>query len=225
MPYRQNLLDDITAALGPALQPSLTDQSAADDLYEAYLFCLVIRAARAEGATVNYKCIAGGAPNPFVFRTSPGYIGSRQKNYAYAEIIFDNCPVLEVHVGVRVAGQSNVLHECDVCVLLQEEAETCRRGPLQIAPRSSKLIIAVEAKYYAGDIPLYLGRAFLGLQRDLSTGSVYFVANKSAASVEKLLAHKRQLWEHDVKPSSQVPIDRLRNSFQTAFKDFRARMR
>jgi hypothetical protein len=51
MPLRPNLIADIQDALGQALVPSLTAASAATDLYEAYLFGVVIDAARAEGAT------------------------------------------------------------------------------------------------------------------------------------------------------------------------------
>jgi hypothetical protein len=224
MPVRPQLLDEIEQALGSAISPSLTTSSAVDDLYEAYLFSLVIRAAREEGGSVNYKCINGGSPNPFVFRTSPGYIGSRTHNYGYAEIEFPGCPILEAHVGVRVSGHSNVLHECDVSVLLKDEADVCRAGPDLIAPRSSKLLIAIEAKYYTRDIPLHLGRGFLGLTRDFSTDNVYFVVNRRGRSVEKLLSHKKQLWEHNINPSDPVPVARLRNAFQTAFKDYRARM-
>jgi hypothetical protein len=224
MPVRAELLAEIEQALGSAIRPSLTVSSAADDLYEAYLFTLVIKAAEEEGGIISYKCINDGFPSPFVFRTSPGYIGSRTHNYGYAEINFTGCPTLEAHVGVRVSGHSNVLHECDISVLLKDEADVCRTGPDLIAPRSSKIVIAIEAKYYAREIPLHLGRSFLGLTRDLSADRVYFVANRSGRSVEKLLSHKKQLWERPINPSDTVAVARLRNAFQTAFKDYQARM-
>ncbi len=224
MASKEQLLAEIEQALGSAIRPSLTTSSAADDLYEAYLFFLVISAAREEGGVITYRCINGAPPNPFVFRTSPGYIGSRSHNYGFAEIGFADCPALEVHIGVRVSGHSNVLHECDISVLLKDEADVCRAGPDLVAPRSSKLIIAIEAKYYARDIPLHLGRGFLGLTRDFSTDKVYFVANRSGRSVEKLLSHKKQLWEHHINPTDQVAVARLHNAFQTAFKDYKARM-
>jgi hypothetical protein len=220
----EQLLAEIEQALGAAIRPSLTAGSAADDLYEAYLFTLVISAAKAEGGSITYRCINGGFPNPFIFRTSPGYIGSRQHNYGYAEIEFTGCPILEAHVGIRVSGHSNVLHECDISVLLKDEADLCRAGPDLIAPRSSKIVIAIEAKYYTRDVPLHLGRSFLGLTRDLSADRVFFVANRSGRSVEKLLSHKKQLWERPINPSETVAVTRLRNALQTAFKDYQARM-
>jgi hypothetical protein len=218
------MLTDIQSALGQAALPSLTAASAASDIYEAYLFSIVLDAAWAEGGRVSFGCINGGPPNPFVFRTSPGYIASNEHNYGYAIIEFAGRPILEAHVGVRVDGHSHVLHECDVSVLLQEEAELCRnRLPLMVAPRSSKVIIAVEAKHYTGGVPLHLGRAFLGLETDLSAERMFFVSNREAGSIEKLLAHKRRLWDSRVNPTEPDRVTRLLHSFRNAFKDFIAK--
>ena len=191
MPLRANLLAEVQQALGAAVVPSLTTSSHVNDVYEAYLFSLVIQAARVEGATVTLGCINGGMPNPFVFRTSPGYLNSRHRNYGYAVIDFTGCPALEAHLGVRVSGHSTVLHECDVSVLLQAEAMVCRSRRELVAPRSHKVVIALEAKYYTTDIALHLGRGFLGLVRDLSAQDAFFVINRDARSVERLLAHKK----------------------------------
>jgi hypothetical protein len=226
MPVRPALLGEIQQTLGAAIIPSLTTASAASDLYEAYLFALIVQAARSERAVaVRFRTISGGQPSPFVFRTSPGYLNSRRANYGYAEIEFSRCPLLEAHVGVRVSGQSNVLHECDVVVLLKSEADLCRTNPQRVAPRSSKIVVAVEAKYYTTDVALGLGRGFLGLIRDLSAEKAFFVINREAESVETLLAHKKQLWEHNISPNDPVSVERLRNAFQTAFKDYKARAR
>ncbi len=163
LPIRPNLLAEIHQALGAATISSLTTASAVSDVYEAYLFSIALRAAQIENATVTLSCIGGGTPNPFVFRTSPGYLNSTLRNYGYAIIQFPGCPALETHLGVRVSGHSAVLHECDISVLLQAEADTCRTSIEHVAPRSHKLIIAVEAKYYTTDLALHLGRGFLGL--------------------------------------------------------------
>src|SRR4051812_28193924 len=118
MPIRPTLLAEIQQALGSATVPSLTNASAVSDIYEAYLFSLVLQAARTEGADVTLACINGGVPSTFVFRTSPGYLNSQHRNYGYALIEFPGCPALEAHLGVRVSGHSTVLHECDVSVLM-----------------------------------------------------------------------------------------------------------
>jgi hypothetical protein len=215
------LLSEIQQALA-ASTASLNSSSSNDDLYEAYLFSLVLRAARDEGASIRLCCILGGTPDPFVFRTSPGYIGSQTQNYGYSEISFQGCPILEAHVGIRVSGQSNVLHECDVAVILQDEADVCRNG--LIAPRSSKIVLAIEAKYYSVTIPLRLGREFLGLTRDLSAACAFFVMNRDGGTAEKLLAHKGQFWEHYITPSMPGEVSRFLGAIRSRFKDFKAQM-
>lgn len=225
MPIRAQLINEIEATLGSVIHPSLNTFSAANDIYEAYLFTIIIQAARAEGANISYKCINGGVSNPFIFRTSPGYINSKTKNYGYVVIEFSGHPALELHMGIRVAGQSNVLHECDVCVIHQDEADICRNSNNQISPRSSKIIIGVEAKFYTTGLSLHLGRAFLGLTRDFSANELFFVINRESHSNEKLLAFKKQKWEHKIIPSEQNCVNRLKHSFQTAFKNFKAKTR
>ena len=224
MPLRPTLLADIQSALGSALIPYLTSASAANDLYEAYLFSLIIEAARAEGASrIVFRSRTQMNPTVFVFRTSPGYLHSTAQDYGYAEIEFQGKPILEVHLGVRVAGASGVLHECDVCVLLQEEANVCRNSTTSVAPRSARVVLSVEAKYYAGDLGLHLGREFLGFLSDTSIDKSFFVVNRTSDSIEKLLSHKRKLWEHDISPPNTRDVERLRNAFQTGFKDFKAK--
>ena len=224
MPLRPALFADIQSAIGNALIPSLTSASAVSDLYEAYLFCIIIDAARAEGATrVDFRSRSQTNPTVFVFRTSPGYLHSTTQDYGYAEIEFQGKPVLEAHLGVRIAGSSGVLHECDVCVLLQEEANVCRNRETTLVPRSARVVLSVEAKFYAGALGLHLGREFLGFLSDTSVGKSFFVVNRESDSIEKLLSHKKKLWEHNISPPNTRDVERLRNAFQTGFKDFNAK--
>lgn len=223
MPLRPSLLNEISNSLGQSLVPSLTSSSDASDLYEAYLFTLICQAAIDEGATIDFRSINNGNPIIFVFRTSPGYISSATRDYGYAIIDFQNKPLLEAHVGVRVAGASQVLHECDISVLMQDEADLCRNNPGNVAPRAAKVIIAVEAKFYINSLALGLGRAFLGFTMDVSADKCYFVINRDSESIGKLLANKKRLWEHNIQPQNNNDVNRLKNAFQTAFKDFKAK--
>ena len=222
MPLRPSLLAEITAALGSSLTPSLNSSSAGSDLFQAYIFCLVVDAACIEGARISFVSRTSNNPKQFVFRTSPGYLTSDKQDYGYAVIEFDGCPSLEAHVSVRVAGHSEVLHECDVSVLRADEANLCRQSLVRISPRSAKVVLAIEAKFYTVPLSLHLGRGFLGLVRDLSSDSVFFVMNRGAPSIEKLLAHKKQKWDKDVSPSNAKAVERLRNALQTAFVNFKA---
>jgi len=223
MPLRPKLLSDIQSVLGKALPTSLTAVSDASDLYEAYLFSLICQAARNEGGAVEFRSIGSATPATFVFRTSPGYIGSTNKDYGYATIEFQNKPILEAHLGVRVTGASQVLHECDVCVLLQDEADLCRNSAGSVAPRGAKVIISIEAKFYDSSLGLGLGRGFLGFTMDVPADKAFFVVNRTAQSIEKLLSHKKRLWEHNIQAQNTTDVNRLQYAFQTAFKDFKAK--
>lgn len=223
MALRPNLMNDIQSVIGSALATSLNTLSDASDLYEAYLFSLICQAATEEGGAVQFQSIGNAYPSLFVFRTSPGYIGSTNKDYGYASIEFPNKPPLEAHVGVRIAGASHVLHECDICVLFKDEAELCRSSSVNVAPRGSKIIISIEAKFYSSSLGLGLGRGFLGFTMDVSADKAFFVVNRTAGSIEKLLSHRNRLWEHNIQPQNVEYVKRLKYSFRTAFKDFMAK--
>jgi hypothetical protein len=218
----QDMIGEIEDLLPPSLVPSL-DSSLASDIYEAYLFKLICEAAEIEEANVTLGSIRPMGPAEFVFRTSPGFIDSDRKNYGYAGLSFPGKPVLEAHLGVRVVGSSNVLHECDISVLLQEEADLARRAGRRSAPKSSKVIISVEAKFYTSSLGLGMGRAFLGFTIDVRSDKSFFVTNRTSASIAKLLSSKKRLWDHNIQPQNTIDVERLRNAFQTAFKDFKAK--
>jgi hypothetical protein len=74
LPLRANLLAEIRQALGQAVSPSLTTQSDVSDIYEGYIFGILLNAARIEGAQVSLSSIQEATPTQFVFRTSPGYL-------------------------------------------------------------------------------------------------------------------------------------------------------
>src|SRR5690349_2731779 len=106
MPLRPGLWAQIQAALGAIPATNLTATSAGADLYEAYVWSLVLRAAQQEGATVTYKDRGGATPTSFWFRTSPSSIYSNAHPYCHAELQFDGCPILEAHIGIFVSGRS-----------------------------------------------------------------------------------------------------------------------
>ena len=121
MPIRSDLMREIRNALAGALTPNLTARSQGADLYEAYVWSLVIEGARSEGAIISFWDVHGNrVASSFTFRTSPGNIFSTSNPYCYAQISFPNCPDLEAHLGIFVAGQSGVPHECDVAVILAD---------------------------------------------------------------------------------------------------------
>jgi hypothetical protein len=221
MPLRPGLLAEIAAALGPSIPMNLTSASAASDLFEAYVWCLAVDAARDEGANVQFRDVFGNvAPSSFYFRTSPGFIFSTAQPYTHAELSFPNRALLEAHVGIRVSGRSGVLHECDVAVLLKSEADLCRSE--NVSPRSARVIISAECKFYSADVPLGMARGFVGLTSDLSTKDRFFVVNTESDSAERLLTHLGRGWDHRIIPGSDT-VSRLRHSFRDAYKKYKAR--
>jgi hypothetical protein len=220
MPLRPGLLSGILGVLGPALTTNLTAASDASDLFEGYVWSMVVEAAQAEGAVVVFKDVLGNAASSFHFRTSPGYIYSKAHPYTHAELTFPDKPPLEAHVGVRVSGKSGVLHECDVAVVMKAEADLCRSANL--SPRSARVKLSAECKFYSTDVPLGMARGFVGLTADLTTTDRFFVVNTGSDSVERLLTHLRREWDHQIIPGSNT-VDRLRYSFRDSFKKFKAR--
>jgi hypothetical protein len=218
-----DLLTQIQSTLGSGTSPSLSAASDTSDIFEAYIFSLVIEAAHIEGASIMFQDVTGqNNPPVFIFRTSPGYIFSAIQPYTHAVIAFNNKPILEAHLGVRVAGISHVLHECDVAVIEQAEAATCRLR--QVAPRSSKIILAVECKFYTTNLQLHLAREFIGLSSDLyGSSEQIFVSNTSSDTVERLLTSRRKIWDHNIQPASNSEVNRLRGKFQNAFQKYKAK--
>ncbi len=121
-----DLAAEVAASLAPGASPNLTSAHRAYDLYEAWVFTLIVRAAQIENFTVAYESITAPPPGTFTFRTSPGHIYTATQPYSYAVLTAPDGLTLEAHVGIRVLGKSRVAHECDVLVLQRDEAIACR---------------------------------------------------------------------------------------------------
>jgi len=220
MSTEQSLIDNITALLASDISPNISLIADGSDLFEAYVFCLLIKAAKREGAQVTYVDVNGSVARNFTFRTSPGYIYSKTRPYTHAVLTFPYVPKLEAHLGIRVAGKSEVLHECDIAVVEQAEAVNCRTQ--RVPPRSIKVLLAVECKYYASSLDLNLARAFIGLTTDLSQKAI-FVTNSNSPSLQKLLSARERSWEHNIVPVNTIEMERLVGKFQTIFQNYKAR--
>lgn len=221
MTINPNLLQEIEAAISNVIGPRVASYQSASDLFEAYAFSIVLAAARTEGANIAYSDVFGRPAQNLVFRSGPGHIYSRVQPYTHAVISFPGKDPLEAHIGVRVVGKSRVLHECDVAVIEQPEADTCRLQ--RVPPRSNKILFAVECKFYSTELKLIMGRAFIGLTTDLSAKKTFFVTNTSSDSIERLLTERKRDWERNVVPASTLEVGRLRSDFQHCFRDYMVR--
>lgn len=195
---------------------SYHSSSAANDVYEGFLFSLVVATARDSGASVRYENVRGNSVNDLVFRTSPGRLYSTAQDYTHAVIQFGNqAPLLEAHVGVQVQGNSGVEHECDVLVLTEEEAKVCRQ--VRASPRTKQCVLAIECKYYLSNLPLGVARGFAGLKADLGQTYTIFAANTTSNSVKKYLSHRKLTQEFRAVPGAKE-VEHLRTHIREAFK-------
>ena len=133
--------------------------------FEAYIFGLVLRAARQAGATVELiGILSGDDPSPVVFRGGPGRIGSRSQDFAYARCTL-NGTTFEVHLDVEYEGSSGAVHEIDVSLVDADHADAVRAYSGRL-PSTRYLRAALECKFYDSTLGVALGRTFVGLVDD-----------------------------------------------------------
>jgi hypothetical protein len=220
------LISALQTSLAASISPLLRSPSQGADLYELYIWSLVIEAAKAEGALIEYRDVHGAPVTlNFVFRSSPGRIFSKKQPYTHARITFDQCRSLEAHIGIYVSGKSKVIHECDVAVIYADAATTCRAE--EVHPKSTQLLLSAECKFYVqSTMGVGLARSYLGLVSEVkhSHRECYFVAVSESTSVERLFAHHQKDWETGVAPGDvKARPQRLRASFEKAFRNFKLR--
>lgn len=217
------LLARLRAELPRALPSALTvggpSPSAGNDLYEAFLFVLVLEAARSEGYEISFANGSGQMPKEFRLRRSPGRLSTGTK-FTHAILTLPNMTKdpLEVHTGVAVIGKSKVAHEADVLVLPASDARRCRL--LGIDPPSHDAILVVEGKYYTTPVTLGTGRQFLGLDVDLSARLKVLAATVTSSSVVHLLEARRKVYEVGVLPGRKAEHD-LQERFAVALRGYR----
>ena len=219
-PPLPSMIANFNTALG-GVPSNVTAATAGPDLFEAYVFSLILNAAGAQGATSTFENRDGTIPGTAVFRTSPGHLYSTVQNYTHAVITFAGAPTLEAHIGVYISGKSTLIHEADIAVLLRTEGVISRTN--SVPPRSLACVLTVECKFYSSNLGLALARGFVGLCSDLSSRDTFFVSNSGAVSVEKLLTHKSLPWSSQLRPAIPVEVQRFRNAIQTVFKRYQAK--
>ena len=203
MSDRTDLLDEIRAVLPPGGAAQIR-QSALDDLFEAYVLSGLVNAARAESWNVLLQDMNEASATVALFRRSPGHIYASGNSQNFTHFVFERAgvPTLEAHIGIKVTGKSDVEHECDVALLPQGVARFCRLH--HVHPRSARLVLAAECKFLADNVPLGLGRGFVGLVTELTSqyGECHFVVNTSSSHVMKMLARQKRRRHDNVRPGT-----------------------
>jgi hypothetical protein len=201
----------LPAALPTTLSLTGTSATSGGYLYEAYLFGIVLRAARFEGYSVALED-ADGPGASLRLRGGPGRLptpGIPGRRWTHAVLSCPERPPLEVHTAVSVVGKSKVAHEADVLVLPKSDADRCRNFNLD--PPGSAAELLIEAKYYTEAVGLGEGREFLGLISDVGAKNKMFVATLAGRSVVNLFAGQQPAVHHDigVLPSRQGEVNLL----------------
>lgn len=196
----------------------------ANDAFEVYSLSLVLEAARREGAAISFKSVSGlSDPTPIIFRSSPGNIYSTHRDYCHVVIEFHNGLIFEVHLGVYAEGKAGTIHECDVMVVDSSEAQFCRTN--RVHPKRTKITIAIECKFYSGNLGISLGREFLGMTVDMNHEGRFFLSNSDGISLDRILAHhkrERYLGLTPLNPDSQEQVISL---FRSSFRNIKAKKR
>lgn len=217
-----SLLAELPAALPTTMTATGSAPTAGNDLYEGYLFALVLRAARLEGFGVTFAD-ADGAATVLRLRRAPGRLpsgGPPGARFTHAVLACPSRPALELHTGVGVVGKSKVVHEADVLVLPQGDADRCRDHNLD--PRGYDGELLIEAKYYTEPVGLSAGREFLGLCSDVSAKQKVFVATLAGGSVVSLFSGRTVL--HDIGVLPRRPGEtNLLALIQRVLRDYRSR--
>jgi hypothetical protein len=161
--------------------------------FEAYVFALLVEAARRSGANVLLIGIKTGPnPNPLVFRGSPGRLGSTGQDFVYARCAL-NGTEFEIHVDVEFRGSSGAVHEIDVSIVDASHADAVRQTP-SLLPTTRHVRGAMECKFYDSTLGVALGRAFVGLVSDCGRlNTAGFVTNGSSAGLASFLTAKRNV--------------------------------
>lgn len=220
MPIDQALLAQINASLGAGVNHNLTAQTSLDHLFEGFMLGLAVSAARTIGGTVTYETATGQPATSFRFRMKPGYIYSpTQPTITHAVVTIGGDARFEIHLDVRVAGRSAVLHEADVLVLTRAEGLRCRLN--SVHPRAAQAVATVEAKFYTGTLELALAREFIGLTSDVLRDGC-FATNTQSDQIAKLLAAKDREWQDDVRPG-EPGVTRVKTYFEDAMRRHLAR--
>lgn len=167
------------------------------DIYEAYLFSLIVGVAQDMGYAVDYLTSDLTSATTLHFRRKPAPIyshgsassSSGYRQFTHARLSYPGRADLELHVGVQVAGTSKVAHEADVLIIDSEAAERARRK--KIHPPSSASLLILEAKYYKQrSVGLAEARNFLGLHFDTSASHYMLACTVAQTSPKNLLAHR-----------------------------------
>jgi hypothetical protein len=177
-----------------------------EKIYEIYILTLILRALNSIGAMCDARDSHDNQTNRLILRGAPGLIYSPTTNASFIDITYNN-ERYELHNGIRVMGKSDILHELDICILTKREAERCRFH--SVNPSHTKIRLLIECKYYGVDLPLRIGREYLGLSSEFQVRVKTLVSNIEDVNILKLLNSHRGTFTSHVYTGAQNNVEEM----------------
>lgn len=194
-----DLENQLKALLGASAKFYPGAKPQVNDYYEAYLWAEAVDVARSEHWHVDFVN-AGAAKDEFTFRMGPGRLNSK-KSYTYATLSHPSRGCRgELHLGIKIRGESGVLHEFDV-VALSGSAATHARATKQ-DPGHAGTRLHIEAKFHKNDLSLGVGRGIVGLHADCPTIHPFLVSRAAGSpTLRDLIKHYGGTYVHNAFPT------------------------
>ncbi len=212
--YIQNALGTMASQA-----PILVSKVRTDKLYEIFVLSCVIRALRGIGATIGARDSDDVPTSTLIFRLGPGLIYSPSSAPGFIYVNYQG-EEYELQNSLRVFGLSKVRHELDVSLILRKDAERCRAACTDPSPSSVKFL--AECKYYGDQLPLNLGREFIGLCSEFSVRAKVIVSNRDSDDVHTLVTKHKCTENFNLTPLNPARVEMfvswLANEFRQVLK-------
>lgn len=197
---RASLLTQVKTELGTvgAGAPALTSRAVVEKIYEIFVFTCVMKAlASLDDTTLSPRDSQGNPTSNLVFRLGPGRIYAPTSAPGFILVTYRG-RTFEILNGVKVLGRSRILHELDVCLIEHGAAGSCRRRRQD--PQQKAIKFLAECKFYGTDLPLHIGREYLGLCDEFDVRIKTIVSNVGDDNVHALVTRHRGTENFEMSP-------------------------
>lgn len=185
---------------------ALDSRARVEKVYEVYVLGCLLLALENLGARFAVHDRDDKPTSDYVLRLGPGLLSASASAPGFIRVIYKNTEY-EVQNSLRVLGQSRVLHELDVCLLDRAEARRCRREGSD--PLHTKIKFLAECKYYGSNLPLGLGREYLGLSNEFTLRVKSIVSNVGGDDVHTLITKHKGTENFDTSPWQPTSFNRF----------------
>ena len=179
------------------MAPQLRNKRVTEKVYEIYVMSCLMRAFKNLGGELEARDENDHQTTNLVFRLAPGYIYSpaTRSGFVFIKLGDDE---FEIQNSLRVKGYSGILHELDISLIERPIAQILRDS--KVHPSYLNVIFLFECKYYGKNLPLHLGREFLGLISEFDCRIEVLVAKQDGDMVRRMVSAHRGTVVLNLKP-------------------------